>query len=80
MKSFFRSKTVAAFLISIIFIYLIIFLLLILISNYLKLETTGDIFSLGELLVEIFLIPIGVIGFILTVSEIRKSQNHFFCW
>jgi hypothetical protein len=52
-----------------------IFVAFMIINNVTNLPGWGDRFALGQLLVEFFLIPVTILGFAVTVTEFRKSQQ-----
>jgi hypothetical protein len=58
----------------IVITYVIVVLLLLLIAWAVGLRGWGDIFSLGQLLVDAVLLPVVIIGFLMAVEEFRKSQ------
>lgn len=54
---------------------IIVLLLIFIISLSSAIFSIGDMFTFGQLLVEIVLIPIFIIGFAFTIVEFRKSQE-----
>jgi len=56
-------------------VYGAIFLIGFFLVKFTNIESWGDNLSLGQLLVELSLIPLAIYGFVVTVNEIKKSQE-----
>ena len=54
--------------------YAIIAAILLLITRIIGLREWGDVFSLGQLLVDAVLLPVAIIGFVMAMEEFRKAQ------
>lgn len=39
--------------------------------------SSGDVFSLGQLIIDAVLLPTAIIGFLFTIEEVRKAQKTF---
>lgn len=44
------------------------------IAHSLGIDQWGDLFSLGQLIIDAFLLPAAIIGFIVAIGELRKAQ------
>jgi hypothetical protein len=70
-----RKSLLKPILLSIAAAYILIAVLAFLIFMFFRLDQPGDISTLIQTLTELALVPIAIIGFFVTISDLRKSQQ-----
>jgi hypothetical protein len=70
-----KNPYLVAVVISMLF-YIISVIILIIMVKLMAVYQWGDIFSLGQLVVDFCLVPIAIIGFVVTITELRKTQQR----